>query len=515
MTLPSPGAGDPADFDPHTVPTFPVVPVRVSLDDSGDTQAEFNGQPIEVLAGQDPIAALMQRAAIAAEERPLRAIRLAATDITDRTWPVVVHADGRTWDMSPKAAPERPTRRKVITIAAVAALALALTGAAGTIIVLRSGADTTTAATPTTPAPGEPGESPVVPVDGWTRRAVWTSPALVNDAPPLVTTEAIVTQTQSANRNISLTALDPQTGGVMWQTPLDARLDQAPDLAEVGGETVVSGTTQGRLLTWDLAGTPLQQYELPTDAVLVPESKAPLVYSERQAVAVTLDGDDAVQRVMPAGATPISSDGPGNVYAVDDLGNRWTLTDERVAPSPQRLEAPDAEAVPVEVLGVAGRTLVVLWATAENEDESTFTLTGYGLDVDLSPVWRSIVQDGQATDWHPDPSGTWAVLGQTSIDVETGDTTELPDDWSTAAITTNAAWSLTGETGYVAQPSAEARPLASPPDQAGLPVAITGDRAIIVAATSNTPRLYALQTDTGRPYDTSGSTATATSRPTP
>lgn len=515
MTLPSTGPSDPEEFDPYTVPTFPVVPVRVSLSDAGDTKAEFNGHPVDVPPGQDPIAALMQRAAIAAADRPLRAIRLAATDSADRTWPVVVHADGRTWDMSPRTVPTRPTRRKVITIASVATLAVALTGAAGTVLVLRDGEDTTVAATPTTPAPGDPGESPVVPVDGWTRRAVWTSPALVNDAPPLVSDDAVVTQTQTADRNISLTSLDPDTGGIIWQTPLDTRLDQSPDLAEVDSELVITGTTQGQLLTWDLAGTPLQRYDLPTDAILVPESKAPLAYSERQAVAITLDGDDAVQRVMPAGARPISADGQGKVYAADDLGNWWALTDERVAPSPQRLEPPDAESVPVEVLGVAGRTLVVLWSTAENEDEATSTLTGYGLDADLAPVWTSVMQDGQDADWYPDPSGTWAVLGRTSIDVETGDITELPDDWTTAAITTDAAWSLTGETGYIAQPSSEARPLASPPDQAGLPVAVNADRALILATSANSPRLYALQADTGLPYDTSGSTATAGPTPRP
>ena len=508
MTLPNPGADDPAEFDPQTVPTFPVVPVRVSIDDAGNTLAEFNGQPIEVLPGQDPIAALMQRAAIAAAERPLRAIRLAATDSTDRTWPVVVHADGRTWDMSPKAAPQRPARRKVIAIAAVATLALGLTGAAGTLIVLRSDEDTTEAAAPTTPPAGEPGESPVVPVDGWTRRAVWTSPALVNDAPPLVTTDAVVTQTQTPDRNVSLTGLDSRSGGVLWQTPLDARLDQAPDLAQVNGESAIIGTSQGQLLIWDQAGTPIREYELPTDAALVPESKAPLAHSERQAVAVTLDGDNAVERVMPAGAAPISADGQGTVYAVDDLGNWWTLTDERVAPSPQRLEPPDAKAAPIEVLGVTGRTLIVLWATAQNEDESTFTLTGYGLDAGLSPVWATAVPSDQNTDWHPDPSGEWAVLGNTSINVETGETTELPDDWTTAAITTKAAWSLTGDTGYVAPRSGKARPLGSPPEQAGLPVALAGSRALLLASTANTPRLYALQADSGQPYDTSESTAT-------
>lgn len=511
MTLPTPSTDDPADFDPQTVPTFPVVPVRVSIDDDGNTLAEFNGQPIEVLPGQEPIAALMERAATAAAQRPLRAVRLAATDSTDRTWPVVVHADGRTWDMSPKAAPQRPARRKVIAIAAVATLALGLTGAAGTLIVLRSGEDTSAAATPPVPPAGEPGESPVVPVDGWTRRAVWTSPGLVNDVPPLVTTDAVVTQTQTADRNVSLTGLDAQTGGVLWRTPLDARLDHGPTLAEVDDEPVIIGTSQGQLLTWDRTGTPIQEYELPADAELVPESKAPLAYSERQGTAITLDGDNAVERVVPAGATPISADGQGAVYAVDDLGNWWTLTNERVAPSPQRLEPPDAKATPIEVLGVAGRTLIVLWSTAENEDQATFTLTGYGLDADLSPVWTSAIPSGQNTDWHPDPSGEWAVLGNTSINVETGETTELPDDWTTAAITTDAAWSLTGDTGYVAPPSGKARPLDSPPEQSGLPVALAGGRALVLASTANTPRLYALQADSGQPYDTSNSTATGRS----
>ncbi|MGB3761656.1 MAG: hypothetical protein WA966_00430, partial [Ornithinimicrobium sp.] len=73
MTLPATDPQDPCDFDPHTVPTFPVVPVRVLLDEDGTTRAEFNGQPIDVPPGTDPIAALMGQAAIAAGDRPLRA----------------------------------------------------------------------------------------------------------------------------------------------------------------------------------------------------------------------------------------------------------------------------------------------------------------------------------------------------------------------------------------------------------------------------------------------------------
>lgn len=509
MTLPGTENCDPSDFDPHTVPTFPVVPVRVLLDDDGTTRAEFNGQRIDVPPGQDPIAALMGQAAIAAGERPLRAIRIAATDTADRTWPVVVHADGRTWDMSPTAAPQRRTRRTLVTIAAVTALAVVLTGAAGAVIVSRSGENTATTAEPTTPPPGPPGESPVVPVDGWTRRAVWTSPALVNDTAPLVTDTAIVTQTQSRDQDAALTGLDPDTGGILWQTPLASRLDQAPDLAEVNGANVISATSGDQLLLWDEGGTPLQRYELPPDATLVPESTAPLVYSEREAIALTLDGDTPVRRVLPAGATPISADGQGDVYAVDDLGNWWTLTAERTAPSPQRLQAPSAEALPVDVLGVVGRTLVVLYAAAKNEDEARFTLAGYGLDTDLSPVWATTVEQAQTTDWHPDPAGAWAVLGRTSINTETGETTQLPEDWATEAITSKAAWSLTGDTGYVAKPASKAQPLTTVPDATGFPVAIDHNHALILATTANTPRLYALQPDTGKPYDATSTTAPA------
>lgn len=509
MTLPTPDPPGLPDFDPHTVPTFPVVPVRVSLDDDGATRAEFNGQPIDVPPGQDPIAALMEQAAIAATERPLQAIRIAATDTNDRTWPVVVHADGRTWDMSPKAAPQRRSRRALFTIAAVTTVAVALTGAAGTALVLRNNDTTPTAAAPTTPPPGPPGESPVVPVDGWTRRAAWTSPVLVNDTPPLVTNEAIIAQTLTESSDAALTALDPDTGGVLWQTPLPSQLDQAPDLATINNAAAITATSQSQLLTWTTTGQPLQQYDLPTGSLLVPASAAPLVYDERGAVALTLDGDTLVRRVLPAGATPISADGQGNVYAVDDLANYWSLTDEQTAPSPQRLEAPDPEATPVQVLAVTGRTLAVLWATPKNEDEATFTVTGYGLDTNLAAVWSSPVQETQATDWNPDPTGTWAILGRTSINTETGEITTLPENWATTAITSEAAWSLNSDTGYITQPSATARALTTvPADDAGLPLAIDGDHALILAATANTPRLYSLQEDTGNPYDVAGATAT-------
>lgn len=494
-------------FDPATVPSFPVVNVRVRADENGHMQGELDGQPINVDDG-DPITSLMSAAAEVAATRPMRAVRVSATDTSDTTWLMVVHADGRTWDLDDSAEPKPKkggrnaagmTNRGLAAL--VAGTLLLAAGGLGTAWALSSREGQTIY----TPTAAPAGEAPVVPVQGWARRAAWVSPELEqsNTDSPVVSTQTNVVATLSTPQGPVLGALRPEDGATLWTSPLPGPLSGPPQVSSFEGREAIAAATDDKLLVWPNNGSPgvapvPTTWDLSEASVtLVPRSPVPVLADDDSDTALVLHGRELEKRVVPAGAHVIRADDQGTVTAVDDGGRWWHLTDESTAPSPAELKPPTSGATVHEVLGVAGRTLIVAWS---DEDSDGAILVGYATENKMKQVWQAEADTKpSSSDFTVSPDGTWAVAGNISVDAESGDTRTLPEDWRTLGITNAAAWSQD----YVANKLENARNLDEQvQDPAGVPVATTRDgRGLILATSNQATRLYALEPDPGRPYD--------------
>lgn len=502
-------------FDPTSIPSFPVVNVRVRADDKGHMHGELDGQPIDVDDG-DPITSLMSAAAKIAATRPMRAVRVSATDTSDTTWLMVVHADGRSWDLDTTdgGAPEKKAglnaagltnRTLALLVAGTLTLAAGGLGAAWAL----GSRDTQTVTTPTA-APA--GEAPVVPVQGWARRAAWVSPELEQGGADntVLSTKNSVIATLATDNGPALGAIRPDDGATLWTSPLPGPLNGPPQLSSYDGREAIVAATDNQLLVWPNNGSP-GAAPTPTtwdfteaSVALVPRSPVPVLANDDSNTALVLNGSRLEKRVVPAGAHAIRGDDEGGVTAVDEVGHWWHLTSESTAPSPTMLQPPSYGAQVQEVLGVAGRTLIVSWSHGKDGT----MLAGYATENKMEPVWQTKI-DGKPTsnDFAVAPDGTWAVAGTTAVRAESGKTRDLPEDWKTLGITNDAAWAQD----YVAKKLDHARKIDEPvEDPSGVPVATTVEgRGLIIANSDQSTHLYALEPDPGHPYD-AGDTITPT-----
>ncbi|WP_346008610.1 hypothetical protein [Janibacter terrae] len=499
-------------FDPSSIPSFPIVNVRVRADDDGHMHGELDGQPIDVDDG-DPITSLMAAAAKIAATRPMRAVRVSATDTSDTTWLMVVHADGRSWDLDTSDAPAESKRR--LNAAGITNRTLALL-AAGTLTVAAGGLGAAWALSSrdgqsvSTPTAAPAGEAPVVPVQGWARRAAWVSPELEqSDAEnSVLSTKNSVIITLATDNGPALAALRSDDGATLWASPLPGSLTGAPQLSSYDGREAVVAATDSKLLLWPnspgAAPSPTEWEFTEASVTLVPRSPVPVLANDDTNTALVLNGSRLEKRVVPAGAHVIRADDKGVVTAVDEVGHWWHLTNETTAPSPTMLQPPTYGAQVQEVLGVAGRTLIVSWSYG---DDATM-LAAYATENKMKPVWQTkITGKPTSNDFAVSPDGTWAIAGTTAVRAESGKTRALPEDWKTLGMTNDAAWAQD----YVAKKLDHARKIDEPVDDpAGVPVATTDDgRGLIIANSDQTTRLYALEPDPGHPYD-AGDTITPT-----
>lgn len=504
------------DFDLTRVPRFPTVPVRTYYADDGSTVAELDGEPVELLDGNDPFETLIGRVQTLAARRPLQAIRVAATDPEDRTWRMVVHADGRRWDLDAPAEPagkasgtKRP-RRMVLALALSAGGLLFAAGATYVAVQTFPGSSTPepTAHASPTPTPAPAGESPVVPVDGWVRRAAWHTPPVLAGAGVLVTSDhhqVITVGSLSADETATsnLVSRRPDDGAVLWSSPIPGGSTPDPPIfVRTEDGEAIAVQAGAALHLWPIDGAPSPTYtaELSSSARLVPHAPVPLLHDATQQQAQVLVDGQLAPRVLPAGARPVWADTSGTVTAVDDLGHWWHLTRAATAPSPSTVQPPDPSAQPRGLLGVAGRTLLYRWTDAADQ---TAWITGHALErPDLAPIWTIGGLDTQHShELNVSPNGEWSIFGNLTILSETGQHATLPDDWRTDRITDEAAWSVSGQTPYVADRQGNVAELsAGPLDASSLPLAVSRELGLITAARGGVTHLWALERDQGTPY---------------
>lgn len=431
------------DFDPTTVPVYPVVPIELRQLDGEVSQRVFvNGREIPVPPGVEPKDAAMTAAAAEAATQIGDAIRVNATSPDGQGWRMVVHADGRVWDLPSDSAAKRLPAWLVPAITAGAAATLAV-GVGIAVTATHDDPQSRTTATSlgsATPTPsGTPTELPVLPPEGWSSHARWSSPVLADpDAPVLVTDQRAIIATDS-----QLVAMNTTSGAIAWRSSLPSGgLSADPALAHLGDGPSIVAQSGDRLLWWPTDGAKdPKSITLPDGAKISTNGAAPLATISETRAAI-IDGTGTVQaRVVPAGSTALAANSDGTITTASDTGFWWHVDNPRLAKDGTALRAPAKAAKPLKVAGYAGHHLVMVWTLPD----ASLLAAVYDDAASMRLVTTARLggrSDGP--DWHASPTHTWAVIGNVMVDLQRGKTREL-GDWTTTKINNEAVYGDNGD----------------------------------------------------------------------
>lgn len=351
------------------------------------------------------------------------------------------------------------------------------------------------------------------PVQGWTGTPTWTSPQLAEttkDTAPVLVTDQTVTTTVRGDDGPTLAALNARDGDTLWTHPLTEPLTTSPHTTTYDGKPSIAAATAHSLTIWPRSQankSPKPKTWTFTEAGVepVPQSPMPLLANEATATALTVKDGQVVRRLLPGGAEPVAALEDGVVIAVEETGHWWALQSETKRPAPNMLEPPAWGSQVQSVLGMAGDTLVVSWTRTDN----TRLVAGYDARKGMRPTWQTIVParpEPETMTVSPDKS--WAVVGATSLDMDTGRSRALPADWKTLRITDDAAWSKKHVANKLQPAVLTERPVTA---RQTIPVAtVKGNRGIVTAH----GRIHALEDDPDLAYD-AGEPAKPPKKPTP
>lgn len=491
------------DFDYAAVPVYPAVPIELHRGADGTEQAFMHGREVPIEPGQTAKDAAFAAAAAEASAQHGDAVRVVATTSDGNTYRMVVHADGRAWDLPEPKAKKRPAwvmptaAAGAVTVLALVTGGLALSGRNDT----QAPALAVSSATPT--PSGTPTELPVLAPDGWVTHALWSSPELAReDLVPLVYQGLVIVPTADSR----LVAINASTGGLAWASTLSrSGLAAGPVVTQLGNGPSIVGQSGTDLLWWPLGGAKEPRtIALPQGATVTFNGAGPLVQLEGQKSAVLDSSGNIQRRVIPAGSVALAANQNGTVTTASDTGLWWHSTNATTAVDGAPLARPKAGAKPLKVAGYAGHHLVMLWTMPDK------TIAGAIYDDAKAMALTKVVPLGARSDtpkWDASPTLTWGVLGNQLVHLNTGAIYGL-GDWRTVRVINEIAYGQNGTArdGLAVDQAGHTRIIGARPT---MPAAIAGGRALVIAQDGSDPRLYALPP---RPTDLS---PTSTTTPVP
>jgi hypothetical protein len=479
------------DFDPTTVPPFPVV----TLDLRDDSSITVDGKPVHIDMDQPPTEAGIAAVAEIARSYGVEAIRVRATS-PDGTHLMVITADGVAHDTTP---PELTKSRKLGTrriIAGSAILATMLLVAGGAVAFV-IGAQPEPAPVSTNPSqpPGHLANLPVLAPPGYGQKAAWSVPVQSRATPLLLDEDRIVVVDQEGN----LAILDAATGATTWRGAGAPTGQAGIHATSVEDRPVLATSSSTTLTLWPLdtkettriKGTAV---DLGANGDVSYLGSAPLVTLTNQTVALLTE--DGIKRVdVPVTATAILATQDSAIAA--NAESWWTIP---ASGEPTRHALPiPSEANPEEspVLVSAGDDthLIVVWLTA---DPSVDVATVVDLDgnaiVAQAPVPSGAVR-GDSEPIHARSDDTLTV-GQIFINYGAEPAVIALDEFTPSVVDGTTLYGKTDRAPAVAKLEGDAFSI-SPfttlsTDNTAVPVAVTPGRAYVVAEKVEETFLYAL-----------------------
>lgn len=475
------------EFDPTTVPVFPVLTVEVL-----DNELLVNGRIEPIPAGTATTDAAVAAAAAAIARRGLDHCRVSAV-VDGTAYPLVVGADGSRHDLSTpartrgRAATSRTGRTPRAWVLPVAVMVLALVTAGvvvATVHQFRSSTQPTAAVAEPAPSPTE---LPVLPPDGWSTRATWSVPLASLTRTAVVTHDGIVLAVTADDR---LTAHDAATGVALSRGKLDGAFKAGPVLTRVDDQQVVAAVTSRHLYWWPDARNlaDVRQVALTSRAQVSFAGSSPLVTLPGQHAATVVAGQLS-DRTIPAGAQAIRADGP-TVTALDAVGRLWRLSkSEPYVPAPtSALKAPQRGQVPT-LLGSTGSYLMVGWrpvAGGTSGSLAIVNLAGQTVATHTTAALRA------GDDWvagsRAAVAAGHAFTASSPRIVPISDTT-----WRSVRIVNDTIYGTTGGRDSATLDPDSGKVVRQQNPTAAAPLAADTDHAYVAADTPDGPVLYALQ----------------------
>lgn len=478
----------PDDFDPNTVPPFPVLTIRESAD-GPDT---LDGVPIEPAHGQDD----RKRAAVAAAAAKAQdlghdAVRVAVHGVGGERFDMVVRANGQPYDTTPSQEPAAPPRRRrslLLAAGALVTVVLVLAAFLGARFIAEQTPTPEPVADTSTPPPGAGTEVPAGLPPGFEPTAAWTAAVEDGSSAKRLADGRILT----LNPDGSLNALDATTGEKTWMGT------GAPSELETVAETIWQGrpvlaTAQAQRLTlWPLDTTPATpvHVDLQAPADVSFAGDAPLIdLGDYTVLAPATPDADARRLALPAGAKPAAiTEGIVSAITADSI----TTTDIATGEYDEQPFTPPAGSTgtPQTVLGLDGTHALASWDGEDGDIVALIDLTtGAALATTSTP-------GGLRPNDVPlrDQSHHTAVVGDLFVSYDPADARIVPMSGftPTALHDTTVYGEARGSLGTLTivgeEPAFDPYELLSPDDPS--PTLITDDAGWIVITTVDQTTIY-------------------------
>lgn len=256
-----------------------------------------------------------------------------------------------------------------------------------------------------------------------------------------------------------LTAYAADSGVRAWSTDLGSSVTSGPSVTTVNHRHVIAAATTDKLYTLDPAtGTKIGEWKLSgssssssgagsgtsdfSGGQVRMTATGPVVTGQSN-IARVIDGAHLVARVMPAGAVPVAPGPDGSLIAA---------TRDRIYVSTSATVSGAGSAITpatngtVTVAGWTGTRLVLAY-TASTSSADGVRLAAYAAPHSATGVWRSlwtsellastsIPVSGAETQLPlvTGPAGEWGIFAGTDINLATGATQALGDQWTTSAV---------------------------------------------------------------------------------
>lgn len=313
---------------------------------------------------------------------------------------------------------QRTSRKPALIVGAAAVVTLVALGVAYTQLKDQPSAD---------PGAGQaaqkaPSSQPVqgAPL-GYRATPSWTSGALSQDVPPVITLEGEAVTVEEGNELVGRTVQGDQRWSM--QLPAAARQLAVRTVEGVRSAVVVTDT---HLLSYNMdTGDPVLNIALPEGTRVNLLSPAPLVAlaGNTDAIAVVKDGQLALVRV-PKGMTPIGGGTDGVVLM--GSGNGWVrVTPGTPAGKVQPWTPPTSKTVrgsrpQIAAVTSTGKILTVWPIEGGGEPQvAVYADSPRGVRLAFRTPLLS-ARAGQKLQWTRSGDGTWGVIGQQMIDLDSG-----------------------------------------------------------------------------------------------
>ena len=477
------------EFDPTTVPPFPVV----TLDLRDDGSITVNGTPVEIGMDKPPTDAGIAAVAKIAQDHGLEAIRVRATS-PDGTHLMVIKADGTPYDITPPDTTDADStkrRRRLVGGAAVLAMIVVSGGVAGVVVATRP--EPAPVATTAAPPPGYLANLPVLAPPGYAQKAAWSLPVQSRSTPVLLEDGRVVIVDGDGN----LAILDGADGSVTWRGSGGPTGQSGIHATTVQNRPVLATANTTALTLWpldtaDIARVPGISVDLGASGDVSYLGSAPLVTLSNQTVALlTADG---VKRVdVPVTSTAILATQDTAIAA--NAESWWTIP---TSGDPTRSDLPRPSSIdeePVIITAADDTHLIVVWATSiDATDVATLVDLKENAIVATANVPSGSVRDDTAP--IHSPAAATLTLGEIFIDYGAEPHIVTLDELTPAVIDGTTIYGTQEREPVVARLDGDSfivtpfTPLST--DNTAVPVAATTDHAYVVAEKVDSTLLYAL-----------------------